>query len=155
MASAARISPSHRPKMAAAMTRSKSTRSWMPPASGWPRWRRPTGQKKPLENGEILTDGPNGPTQQVFKPPPEGRATRRRRSTRSDKRFATSSLGSGNPRSHKMRPTTSGSGWPGAAAATCTRLTPSVMKPNRGWRQCGQPTGDDATDGDRSRLSQA
>jgi hypothetical protein len=25
-------------------------------------------------------------------------------------------------------------------------LTPSLMKPNRGWRRCGRPTGDDATE---------
>jgi DivIVA domain-containing protein len=36
------------------MTRRKLTPSWMRSASGWPRWRRPTGQKGPLENGEIL-----------------------------------------------------------------------------------------------------
>jgi hypothetical protein len=64
-------------------------------------------------------------------------------------------LGVRHPRSHRMRPTTSGSGLPGAAAMTCTRLTPSVMKPNRGWRRCGRPTGDDVTDGDPSRLNPA
>jgi hypothetical protein len=41
---------------------------------------------------------------------------------------------------------TSGSGWPGGVAMTCSRLTPSVMKPYRGWRRCGRPTGDDATE---------
>jgi hypothetical protein len=32
-------------------------------------------------------------------------------------------------------------------------LTPSLMKPNRGWRRCGQPTRDDATDDGPIRLS--
>ena len=55
--------------------------------------------------------GPSGPTQQDFQPlPAGGGATRRRRSTRSGKRFATRSSGSGNPCSHRMRPATSGSG---------------------------------------------
>jgi DivIVA domain-containing protein len=128
--------------------------------------------EEPPVSGTILADGPSGTTQQDFQPPrwaewaewtdstrfsttPRGRATIRRRSTRSEKRFATPSLGSGTPRSHRMRPTTSGSGLPGAAATTCTRLTPSVMKPDGGWRRCGRPTGDDVTDGDPSRLSQA
>jgi hypothetical protein len=97
-------------------------------------------------------NGPSGPTQQDFQPPARGRATRRRRSTRSDKRFATRSSGSCNPRSPWMRPATSGSGWPGGVATTCSRLTPSVMKPNRSWRRCGRPTGDDATEA-RHRLS--
>ena len=97
-------------------------------------------------DGPSGPNGPSGPTQQDFQPPARGGATIRRRSTRSDKRFATRSSGSSNPRSHQMRPATSGSGWPGGVATTCSRLTPSVMKPNRGWRRCGRPTGDDATE---------
>jgi DivIVA domain-containing protein len=118
--------------------------------------------EEPLVSGTILTDGPSGPTHQDFQPPhgqsgpngptqqdfqpARGRATRRRRSTRSDKRFATRSSGSCNPRSPWMRPATSGSGWPGVVATTCSRLTPSSMEPNRGWRRCGRPTGDDAAE---------
>ena len=37
-----------------AMTRSRLTRSSMPPASGWPRWSRRTGQTGPLVSGAIL-----------------------------------------------------------------------------------------------------
>jgi DivIVA domain-containing protein len=101
--------------------------------------------EEPLVSGTILADGPSGPTQQDFQPA-RGRATRRLRSTRSDKRFATRSSGSCNPRSPWMRPATSGSGWPGVVATTCSRLTPSSMKPNRGWRRCDRPTGDAATE---------
>ena len=73
---------------------------------------RPEG---PLVSGTILTDGPSGPTQQIFNrrdglsgpsgrstqqgfpPPAWGRATIRRRSTRSGKRFVTRFSGSSNP----------------------------------------------------------
>jgi DivIVA domain-containing protein len=113
--------------------------------------------EEPPVSGTILADGSSGPTQQGFQPPrwaewaewadstrfsttPEGRATIQRRSTRTDKRFATRSSGSGNPPSHRMRPTTSGSDLPGGAATTSTRLTPSVMKPNRGWLRCNAAT---------------
>jgi DivIVA domain-containing protein len=113
--------------------------------------------EEPPVSGTILADGSSGPTQQGFQPPrwaewaewadstrfsttPEGRATIQRRSTRTDKRFATRSSGSGNPPSHRMRPTTSGSDLPGGAATTSTRLTPSVMKPNRGWLRCNAST---------------
>ncbi len=41
-----------RPTMA--MTRSRLPRSSMPPASGWPRWSRRTGQTGPLVSGAIL-----------------------------------------------------------------------------------------------------
>jgi hypothetical protein len=50
------------------------------------------------------------------------------------------SSGSGNPRSHWMRPAISGSGLPGVAT-TCSRLTPSVMKPYRSWRRCADLQG--------------
>ena len=43
-----------RPTMALAMTRSRLTRSSMPPASGWPRWSQQTGQTGPLVSGAIL-----------------------------------------------------------------------------------------------------
>jgi hypothetical protein len=120
---------------------------------------RPEG---PLVSGTILTDGPSGPTQQDFQPlPAGGGATRRRRSTRSGKRFATRSSGSADPCSHRMRPATSGSGWPGKATRW-SRLTPSLIRlsrgwrrcgPNSGWRRCGRPTRDDATDGAPSGLA--
>jgi hypothetical protein len=149
-----------------AMTRNRCTRSSRRPPGGWPRWSPRTGRKdhwlaapfSPIgrvgrlnkisnrRDGPSGPSGPSGPTQQDFQPPhARGRATIRRRSTRSGKRFATRSSGSGNPRSHWMRPATSGSGWP-VLATRWSRLTPSLMKPNRGWRRCGRPTGDDATE---------
>ena len=38
------------------MTRSRLTRSSMPPASGWPRWSRRTGQTGPLVSDAILAE---------------------------------------------------------------------------------------------------
>jgi DivIVA domain-containing protein len=96
MASAARISPHHRPKGSAAMTRSRFTRYWMPPASGWPRWSRWIGRQghwlaKPFSPG-----GPRGPTQRHSQPAVGGTAMTKRRSMPSSRLFAMSSS-SGEP----------------------------------------------------------
>jgi DivIVA domain-containing protein len=114
-----------------AMTRNRCTRSSRRPPGGWPRWSPRTGRQNrwlaapfsPMDrlgrlnkifnrrDGPSGPSGPSGPTQQDFQPSlTRGGATIRRRSTRSGKRFATRSSGSGNPCSHRMRPATSGSG---------------------------------------------
>ena len=89
------------------------TPSLIRPNESWPRWSPRTGQKNhwlaapfspmsrvgrlnKISNRRNGPSGPNGPTQQDFQPA-RCRATRRRRSTRSGKRFATRSSGSCNP----------------------------------------------------------
>ena len=93
---------------------------------------------EPLVSGTILTDGPSGPTQQDL-----NSTTRKRWDYDTaevdafQQEIRDTFLGIKQPRSHRMRPTTSGSGWPGGVVTTWCRLTPSVMKPNRSWRRCG------------------
>jgi DivIVA domain-containing protein len=74
---------------------------------------RPAG---PPASGAIHAEWAEWADSTRFQPlPAGGGATRRRRSTRSGKRFAIRSSGSGNPCSHRMRPATSGSRLPGKA----------------------------------------
>ena len=42
---------------------------------------------------------------------------------------------------------------PPGLATTRSRLTPSLIRPNRGWLRCGRPTGGDMIDGDPSGLA--
>ena len=51
-----------------AMTRSRLTRSSMPPASGWPRWSRRTGRQDHWLAVPFSPSGPSGPTQRDFQP---------------------------------------------------------------------------------------
>ena len=54
-----------------------------------------------------------------------------------------------------MRPPASSSQLPAAydRATTRSRLTPSLIRPNRGWLRCGQPTRGDMIDGAPSGLA--
>ena len=74
-----------------------------------------TGQKDHWLAAPFSPMGRVGRLNKIFNHPRRGGATRRRRSTRSGKTFATRSSGSADPCSHRMRSATSGSGWPGKA----------------------------------------
>ncbi len=59
-----------------AMTRTRLPRSSMPPASGWPQWSPRTGQQDHRSAVPFSPNGPSGPTQHDFQPPPPARVLR-------------------------------------------------------------------------------
>ena len=124
------------------------------------------GPEEPLASGTILTDGPSGPTQQDFQPPRWAEWAEWVEWADSTGFSATPGKGWGYDTAEvdafrqEIRDTFLGvlqppltldeardkrfrMAWRGYKVG---RLTPSLMKPNRGWRRCGRPTGD-PTDG--------